>query len=64
MNIREVSEYVGLDKSTIYRRIAKGDFPKQRRLSPNRVGWLRAEVEQWLSDRQEPDSPAGSTRSR
>lgn len=34
------------------RRLEKaGQFPKRFRIGPNRVGWVRAEVEQWLSSR-------------
>jgi len=28
-----------------------GAFPKRVRIGANRVGWVRAEVEQWLDDR-------------
>jgi prophage regulatory protein len=28
-----------------------GTFPKRVRIGTNRVGWVRAEVEQWLNDR-------------
>lgn len=28
-----------------------GQFPKRIRIGANRVGWVRAEVEQWLNDR-------------
>lgn len=34
------------------RRLEKaGQFPKRFRIGANRVGWVRAEVEQWLNDR-------------
>ncbi len=34
------------------RRLEKaGQFPKRFRIGANRVGWVRAEVEQWLSSR-------------
>lgn len=28
-----------------------GEFPKRVRIGPNRVGWVRTEVEKWLGDR-------------
>ena len=51
LSIREVEAMVGFDKSTVYRKIAAGRFPDRVRLSPNRVGWLRGEIEAWLRDR-------------
>ena len=63
LNIEEVSRLVGMHPCTIYRQIARDDFPDRIQLSANRVGWLRADIEQWLRDRQDPDSPSGSTRS-
>ena len=47
MNIREVAIMVGLSRATIYRLEQQGTFPKRRRLSHNRVCWLRGEVESW-----------------
>jgi predicted DNA-binding transcriptional regulator AlpA len=46
-NIREVAAMVGLSRATIYRLEKLGTFPKRRRLSHNRVCWLRGEVESW-----------------
>ena len=51
LSIQEVEALVGLDKSTIYRLIAKGLFPDRVRLSPNRVGWIHSEVDAWLRAR-------------
>lgn len=28
-----------------------GQFPTRRRIGPNRVGWLEAEIDQWLRSR-------------
>ena len=40
----------------------KGLFPQRRKLGPNRVGWLRHEVEAWLESRAKginaPTKPA------
>ncbi len=49
MNIREVAIMVGLSRATIYRLEKLGTFPERRRLSHNRVCWLRGEVESWKS---------------
>ena len=38
----------GLSRSSIYERMAKGTFPKPISLGARAVGWLEAEVEEWL----------------
>ncbi len=62
----EVQEYVGslllrkdlkkmvpLSETTTIRMEKAGLFPKRRRLSPNRVAWVRKEVEEWIQARLE-----------
>jgi len=41
----------GIGVSTIYRLVAAGQFPRQRQLSPGRVGWLESEVAAWIASR-------------
>lgn len=48
----EVEIRTGLPRSSLYRLIAAGAFPKQRRLSPSTVGWLESEVSGWISSRK------------
>jgi prophage regulatory protein len=45
------SQKTGLSRSTIYALIARGEFPKQIKLSPRSIGFLESEVDQWLADR-------------
>lgn len=49
----ETAELIGYSKQHLRRMEAIGQFPRRFRLGANRVAWLRAEVEQWLSDRVE-----------
>lgn len=50
----EVVRFSTLSKSVIQRRMKAGDFPVPVQLSPNRVAWVRSEVERWAEDlRQE-----------
>lgn len=42
-------EMTGLARSTIYKYISDGQFPKQIKLGARAAGWSREEVEQWLS---------------
>lgn len=50
--IREVIDITGLGRSTIYAYIAKGKFPKQRKLGVRAVGWRSYEIFQWLAERE------------
>jgi prophage regulatory protein len=54
LNLNQVMLLTGLSSSTIWRRHHEGSFPRKRRLSTRRVGWLRAEVDayrrgQWVA---------------
>lgn len=52
LSLNSVERRLSLSKSTIYREIAKGHFPKQIRLSPGRVGWIDSEVDEWIEERR------------
>jgi prophage regulatory protein len=53
LRLPTVKARTGLSRSTIYLRVAAGEFPKPIRLGPRAVGWIDAEIEQWLSARIE-----------
>lgn len=51
--IREkaLGEETGLSRTTRWRLRQRGEFPRPIRLGPNSIGYLRVEVERWLSER-------------
>ncbi|WP_296223186.1 helix-turn-helix transcriptional regulator [Ralstonia sp. UBA689] len=49
LNINQVADKVSLGKSTIYRMIAKGDFPQPFSLGGNRRAWLEEDINKWLA---------------
>lgn len=51
LRLPEVKSRTGLSRSTIYLLISKNSFPSQVSLSDRAVGWIEAEVDQWVSDR-------------
>jgi len=51
LRCREVVRRTGLSRATIYRLMARGEFPQQHRLSSGRVGWSEEEIERWLRSR-------------
>ena len=48
---REVEQRVGLSRSTLYRLMDKGEFPKAIKLTAHAVGWKASDIEQWLNSR-------------
>jgi len=52
LRIKRVVLRTGLSRSTIYALIAKGEFPKQVKLTGARsVGWLETAVNEWIVSR-------------
>ena len=48
----EVAEMTGLSRTSIWRRVGNGSFPRPVRLGPEgsrAVGWLHHEVYDWLN---------------
>ena len=43
----------GLSRSSIYRNIDAGTFPKPISLGPRTVGWLETEIDRWIERRIE-----------
>lgn len=46
-----VLDKTGLSRSSLYRLIAEGKFPRQVKLSERSAGWFEHSVNQWLSER-------------
>lgn len=53
LRLRAVMEKTGLSRSAVYALIADGDFPRQVLLGKRSVGWIEAEVSDWLTRRIE-----------
>jgi prophage regulatory protein len=48
LRLKSVLERTGLTRSTLYRKIKLGTFPKQLRISTRCIGWREAEVDSWV----------------
>jgi prophage regulatory protein len=48
---KQVMKRTGLSAVTIWRRVKVFDFPIPRQLTPNRIGWLESEIEEWEESR-------------
>lgn len=49
-NIKTLVGKTGLSRSTVYKYIDAGTFPKPRQLGPRRVGWLATDVTSWMAE--------------
>lgn len=52
LRLRDVESIVGLKRSTIYRKISEGLFPRQRLLCGASVGWRNSEIQAWIRQRE------------
>lgn len=48
IKLKEVMNCTGLGRSTIYKYIEKGEFPKSISLGERAVAWLESEVHDWM----------------
>lgn len=48
LRLSSVLERTGLTRSTLYRKIELGTFPRQIRISERCVGWRESEIDGWL----------------
>ncbi len=46
-----VQRRTGLSRSTIYAKMAEGDFPRLIKLGKRAVGWLDSDIDEWLESR-------------
>ncbi len=52
LSFRDVETITGLSRSTIYREMKKGSFPRARLIAARKVAFLQAELENWIQARQ------------
>ena len=50
LRIRTVLARTGLSRSTLYRKISEGTFPRQVAISVHGAGWRESAVNHWISD--------------
>ena len=48
--LADIIRITALSRSSIYRRIAAGDFPAQVSLGGRATGWRRADLQEWIND--------------
>jgi prophage regulatory protein len=48
---KEITEYLGINSSTLYRWRQADDFPKEIVIGPNSIAWHRSSFNRWLKKR-------------
>ena len=51
IRLNVVQEITSLSKSTIYRLISEGDFPKQIQIGKRAVVWVRSDINAWINQK-------------
>jgi prophage regulatory protein len=60
--MRDLTEVVGLPRSSIWALVARDQFPRPVKLSARTSGWRSSDVAAWIAER--PIAPIGSASSR
>ena len=58
LRLPTVKARTGLSRSTIYLRVSEGTFPKPISLGGRAVGWVEAEITEWLNHQIEASRKA------
>lgn len=53
IKLKAVMDCTGLARSTVYKFIAEGRFPKPVKLGVRMVAWVESEIQQWIQDKIE-----------
>ena len=53
LRLPAVCECVGLGRSTLYRMMDRGEFPRPVKLGAKANGWRKSDVQAWIAARSE-----------
>lgn len=53
IKLKAVMDCTGLARSTVYKFVAEGRFPKPVKLGVRMVAWVESEVQQWILNKIE-----------
>ncbi len=52
LTIKEVSNLIGISVSTINRGVEKRTFPPKHKLSAQRIGFLKYQIDEWIGGKR------------
>ncbi|HEX8222767.1 MAG TPA: AlpA family transcriptional regulator [Allosphingosinicella sp.] len=61
LRLNAVLDRTGLSRSTLYRKIQAGTFPKQVRIAARCAGWRESAIQDWISNPFFYTAPAEKT---
>lgn len=61
IRLTKVMDYTGLARSTIYKYISEGTFPKPVSLGGRAAAWVESEVQEWILTRIEERDAQSAT---
>ena len=50
VRLKTVLDRTGLSRSTVYRKIAEGTFPRQVKISIHGAGWHESAIDRWVAN--------------
>ncbi|HAT1802603.1 TPA: helix-turn-helix transcriptional regulator [Legionella pneumophila] len=53
LRLETVKKHTGMSRSNIYKLMSEGLFPKSISLGARAVGWIEAEINEWIEQRIE-----------
>lgn len=56
ISVRRVEQDCGFSKTTIYRLMKRGQFPKPAKRAGRSVRWRNSEVQQWVRNEWQPQA--------
>lgn len=64
LRLPDVLKRTGLGRTSVYKLMASGEFPRPRKLTSSANGWLESEVQDWIDSRPVNDEvgPGASAR--
>ncbi|MBF6990939.1 AlpA family phage regulatory protein [Cupriavidus sp. IK-TO18] len=60
LDLPTLASLLSISETSVQKLVREGEFPKPRRISARRVGWLMREVEEWAEGRPVSDLPPPS----
>lgn len=50
IRLRTVLDRTGLSRTTLYRKMGEGTFPKNLKISVHGAGWRESAINKWIAD--------------
>jgi len=52
LRLKEVTQICAISRSTIYRFMENGTFPKNVELGPRLIAWRESDIQEWFSNKK------------